>query len=183
MSSFFFRSRAPPTSDESTAKTRALVEVSRFIFQFHPTLILGDDDNTAATATASVGYGSSHSRSFVHPFPTGAFWTNLVVPTPEGDFWSYPTAVYPFAYRWSSSSLRVSYPAGHRVTESDRIQDVFTPELALTTKEEIKKRYIVEYDPLSVTLKYFHIPTIIGNPPWCKEVLTSQHHIQSRLQF
>mmetsp|Transcript_5476 Transcript_5476/g.5907 ORF Transcript_5476/g.5907 Transcript_5476/m.5907 type:complete len:1006 (+) Transcript_5476:51-3068(+) len=156
---------------------------------FHPTLILGDDDNTAATATASVGYGSSHSRSFVHPFPTGAFWTNLVVPTPEGDFWSYPTAVYPFAYRWSSSSLRVSYPAGHRVTESDRIQDVFTPELALTTKEEIKKRYIVEYDPLSVTLKYVSSPnsnwktTLVQGSPYVTASYTKQTPILKPLSI
>ena len=156
---------------------------------FHRSLILGDDDNTAAAATASVSYGSSHSRSFVHPFPTGAFWTNLVVPTPEGDSWSYPTAVYPFAYRWSSSSLRVSYPAGHRVTESDRIQDVFTPELALTTKEEIKKRYIVEYDPLSVTLKYVSSPnsnwktTLVQGSPYVTASYTKQTPILKPLSI
>ena len=67
---------------------------------------------------------------------------------------SYPVAVYPFAYRWSPSSLQVSYPAGNRMVEKKRIQDPFKPELTLTTQEEIIKRHVVDYDPLSVTLRY-----------------------------
>jgi hypothetical protein len=123
---------------------------------FHSSLIAGGNDDNAATAVAVGGDGSSspQSISFLNPFPTGAFWTNLVVRAPQGDYMSYPIAVYPFAYRWSSSSLRVSYPAGNRVIESHKISDSFTPELTLTTKEEIIRRHVVEYDPLCVTLRF-----------------------------
>lgn len=124
---------------------------------FHPSLIAGGDGDSAATAAGVGGDGtSSQSMSFLNPFPTGAFWTNLVVRAPQGDSMSYPIAVYPFAYRWSSSSLRVSYPAGNRVIdiEGHKISDPFTPELTLTTKEEIIRRHVVEYDPLSVTLRF-----------------------------
>ena len=106
----------------------------------------GDVDNNDNNA--------SHSRSFSLPFPTGAFWTNLVVPPPGGDSMSYPIAVYPFAYRWSSSSLKVSYPAGHRMIKSHAIQDPFIPELTLTTEEEITNRHVMDYNPLSVTLRF-----------------------------
>mmetsp|Transcript_1154 Transcript_1154/g.2935 ORF Transcript_1154/g.2935 Transcript_1154/m.2935 type:complete len:891 (-) Transcript_1154:66-2738(-) len=94
------------------------------------------------------------SKSFALPFPTGAFWTNLVVYPPQGSEISYPVVVYPFAYRWSSSSLKVSYPAAHRVTRSKSVQDAFIPEMILSVREEVKKRQIADYDPLSVTLEF-----------------------------
>jgi endoglucanase Acf2 len=92
-------------------------------------------------------------HAFVFPFPTGAFWTNLVVQSPIGDI-SYPIAVYPYAYRWSSSSIQVSYPAGHRVVDKHTIQDTFAPDLTITTVEDTSKRYVTEFDPLSVTLRF-----------------------------
>ncbi len=118
---------------------------------FSSRLIRQDDNNDASISDDSSG-ASSSSASFALPFPTGAFWTNLVVSM--SDKMSYPIAVYPFAYRWSSTSLQVSYPAGNRMVEKKRIQDPFFPELTLSTKEEIIKRHVVDYDPLSVTLKY-----------------------------
>jgi len=138
---------------------------------FSPRLIR--DDTTVDTAVdAAIDAAendsendTSHSSvSFSLPFPTGAFWTNLVVQPPMGDTTSYPVAVYPFAYRWSPSSLQVSYPAGHRVIDEKRIQDPFIPELTLTTKEEIINRHIVDYDPLSVTLRY--ISSSLPNANW-----------------
>jgi endoglucanase Acf2 len=145
---------------------------------FHSSLITVSDDDNAAASVAGYGGGgggggsSSQSMSFSNPFPTGAFWTNLVVRAPQGDSMSYPIAVYPFAYRWSSSSLRVSYPSGNRVIESHKISDPFTPELTLTTKEEIIRRQVVEYDPLSVTLRFVSSPnskwktTLIQGSPY-----------------
>jgi Glycosyl hydrolase family 81 N-terminal domain len=92
-------------------------------------------------------------HAFVFPFPTGAFWTNLVVPSPQGAL-SYPIAVYPYAYRWSATSLQVSYPAGHRIVDKLTIQDAFAPDLKLSTVEEISNRYVTQFDPLSVTLRF-----------------------------
>jgi endoglucanase Acf2 len=93
------------------------------------------------------------SQAFVFPFPTGAFWTNLVVHSPIGDV-SYPIAVYPYAYRWTPSSIQVSYPAGHRVSDEHVIQDTFAPDLTITSVENISKRLVTEFDPLSVTLRF-----------------------------
>mmetsp|Transcript_12592 Transcript_12592/g.29800 ORF Transcript_12592/g.29800 Transcript_12592/m.29800 type:complete len:1023 (-) Transcript_12592:20-3088(-) len=116
--------------------------------------LIRDDISINTAGTASTNGASSTSQQFSFPFPTGAFWTNLVVKPPMGSTYSFPTAVYPFAYRWSSSSLQVSYPAGHRIVEAKKIQDIFIPELTLTTKEEITNRHVVDYDPLSVTLRF-----------------------------
>jgi hypothetical protein len=92
-------------------------------------------------------------RTFVFPFPTGAFWTNLVLPSPDGEV-SYPIVVYPYSYKWSGTELQVSYPYLHRFTDSRSIRDTFAPELSFTTTEDIQARYVTKFDPLSVTLRY-----------------------------
>lgn len=106
---------------------------------FHPSLL------SASPATSK--------RAFIFPFPTGAFWTNLVVSSPIADL-SYPIVVYPFAYRWSSTSLEVSYPARHRVADARTISDGFAPDLTLTTVEGVSRRHVTAFDSLSVTLRY-----------------------------
>jgi hypothetical protein len=118
-------------------------------------------------------------HAFVFPFPTGAFWTNLIVKSPEGAM-SYPVAVYPYAYRWSSSSLHLSYPAGHRVVDKHTIQDTFAPDLKLTTVEEINKRHVTQFDPLSVTLRFvassdskWETALVHGSPYITMQYLTS----------
>jgi hypothetical protein len=130
---------------------------------FASRLIL-DDTAVDADENDSANDASNSSRSFSLPFPTGAFWTNLVVKPPMGDIMSYPVAVYPFAYRWSPSSLQVSYPFGNRMVEEKRIQDPFIPELTLTTKEDTIRRHVVDYDPLSVTLRY--VSSSLPNAYW-----------------
>lgn len=115
--------------------------------------------------------GKNPMREFVFPFPTGAFWTNLVLdPTADQDL-SYPIAVYPYAYKWSPSLLQVSYPARHRKTEPLAIHDYFFPDLTFTTSEVVASRYITSFDPLSVTLKfnigddrYFESYLVQGSP-------------------
>ena len=130
---------------------------------FQSRLIL-DDTSVDAAENDSANDASHSSKSFSLPFPTGAFWTNLVVKPPMGDIMSYPVAVYPFAYRWSPSSLQVSYPFGNRMVEEKRIQDPFIPELTLTTKEDTIRRRVVDYDPLSVTLRY--VSDSLPNANW-----------------
>lgn len=109
-------------------------------------------------------------HAFVFPFPTGAFWTNLIVPSPQGAV-SYPIAVYPYAYRWSATSLEVSYPATHRVMDKQSIQDTFAPDLKLSTVEDITKRHVTQFDPMSVTLRFvstqdskWETPLVQGSP-------------------
>jgi endoglucanase Acf2 len=104
---------------------------------FHPNLLSDDSD----------------SRTFVFPFPTGAFWTNLVVPPPAGEI-SYPVAVYPYAYKWSETVLQASYPASHRLTDRLSIRDAFVPELTFSTRETVQGRAVTRFDPLSVSLRF-----------------------------
>jgi Glycosyl hydrolase family 81 N-terminal domain len=103
---------------------------------FHPTLL-----------------SDTQSRTFVFAFPTGAFWTNLVVPPPT-EALSYPVVVYPYAYKWSDTVLQLSYPSAHRLVTENSIQDPFAPDLTFSTQEEITERYVIKFDPLSVTLRF-----------------------------
>jgi Glycosyl hydrolase family 81 N-terminal domain/Glycosyl hydrolase family 81 C-terminal domain len=94
------------------------------------------------------------SAEFIFPFPTGAFWTNLVLPPTADRGLSYPIAVYPYAYKWSDSLLQASYPAQHRKEEPKAIHDYFFPDLSFGIQEDTVSRYVVAFDPLSVTLRY-----------------------------
>lgn len=98
--------------------------------------------------------GNEPGRIFVFPFPTGAFWTNLVLPPTADQGISYPIAVYPYGYKWSDELLQVSYPAQHRQVSDKEIHDYFFPDLTLATREGSSRRYIRSFDPLSVTLRY-----------------------------
>ena len=100
----------------------------------------------------------SEPRSFVFPFPTGAFWTNFVVNSPDNDI-SYPVAVYPYAYKWSSAFLQLSYPAARRITAERSVVDPFAPEMTISTVEQISNRYVTKFDPLSVTLRFVSTTT------------------------
>ena len=98
--------------------------------------------------------GNDPFRQFTFPFPTGAFWTNLVLPPTADRGFSYPIAVYPYAFKWSTYSMAASYPAIHRKEEPKAIHDYFFPDLTFSTTEEVKQRQITHFDPLSVTLQF-----------------------------
>jgi Glycosyl hydrolase family 81 N-terminal domain len=98
--------------------------------------------------------GSDPFRIFTFPFPTGAFWTNLVLPPTADQGFSYPIAVYPYAYKWSDSVLVASYPALHRNEQPKAIHDYFLPDLTFGVKEEVQRRYVTNFDPLSVALQF-----------------------------
>ena len=98
-------------------------------------------------------------HDFTFPFPTGAFWTNLVLHSTADRSLSYPIAVYPYAYKWSPTLLQVSYPASHRKEEPRMIHDYFFPDLTLSASSNVEtedgmKRHVMAFDPLSVTLRY-----------------------------
>ena len=101
------------------------------------------------------------------PFPTGAFWTNLVVlprkdgrassssPKVDPDRFSFPIVAYPYSYQWSSlGRLQASYSANRRVYGTKMIQDEFAPDITLGSAEEISSRHVVQFDSLSVTLRF-----------------------------
>jgi len=88
------------------------------------------------------------------PFPTGAFWTNLVM-EPDQDGLSDPIVAYPYAFKWADSFLQASYPASRRIVDNKSIRDIFQPDITFGTLEAIAKRHVMKFDPLSVTLRYF----------------------------
>lgn len=99
--------------------------------------------------------GGDPRHQFIFPFPTGAFWTNLVLAPPKAeDQLSYPIAVYPYAYKWSPTELQFSYPARHRVQDSTSIHDYFFPDLTFQVKEQIGSRKVTKFDPLSISLRF-----------------------------
>mmetsp|Transcript_1099 Transcript_1099/g.1508 ORF Transcript_1099/g.1508 Transcript_1099/m.1508 type:complete len:1130 (-) Transcript_1099:52-3441(-) len=89
------------------------------------------------------------------PFPTGAFWTNFVLrESTTGMGFSYPIMAYPYAYKWSSSMIQLSYPPLHRMLDEISIRDIFQPEISVSVVEHVKDRHVKRWDPLSVTLRY-----------------------------
>lgn len=127
-----------PTVDRSKSNDPATIFLKNDLF--HPSL--------------HYSTGKDAFRIFQFPFPTGAFWTNLVLPSTADRGFSYPIAVYPYAYKWSETSLIVSYPALHRKEETKAIHDYFIPDLTFGVTEQVQQRYVTNFDPLSVTLQF-----------------------------
>lgn len=99
----------------------------------------------------------------MRPFPTGAFWTNLVMRHSkysgsvqiQNTAVSYPIAVEPYAFRWGQNEgLQVSYPAFKRIVGSLDIQDPFFPHVSISIVEGISSREISDYDLLSTTMRF-----------------------------
>ena len=90
------------------------------------------------------------------PFPTGAFWTNLVLKSTTDQGLSYPIFAYPYGYKWSSSKLLASYPPLRRKIDSTSIRDVFQPDLTFGSAEEVLMRHVVSFDPLSVSVRFLN---------------------------
>jgi endoglucanase Acf2 len=119
--------------------------------------IVDDDDGRRLTSNAP--------KPFLRvPFPTGAFWTNLVV-LPQNHQkqssrqaqaqYSYPIVAYPYAYQWSPlGKLQASYSASRRVVKENSVQDAFLPDITLGSVEDIHTRHVVKFDSLSVTLRF-----------------------------
>ena len=109
------------------------------------------DPQTNETVTPA----SSNFPLLKVPFPTGAFWTNLVIkPTADRNF-SYPIMSYPYAFKWNPSMMQISYPPLRRLTDTISIRDIFNPDMTIGTEENIVKRNVVRFDPLSVTLRFY----------------------------
>ncbi|KAJ1422648.1 endo-1,3(4)-beta-glucanase, partial [Ochromonadaceae sp. CCMP2298] len=83
------------------------------------------------------------------PYPTGAWWTNLVVG--EG---KDLIGVYPYALKTQESGVQVSYGASRRVVSKKSIVDPFVADLQLGTKEAYLSRAVEAHDALSVTMGY-----------------------------
>jgi hypothetical protein len=143
---------------------------------FHPSLLVnskvgGDDDGRSFLWKA-------RPTSFLKvPFPTGAFWTNLVLaPTADRGF-SYPIVAYPYSFKWSDSLLQASYPALHRRLEPDFLQDTHYPDMTFGSVEAVVSRNVASFDPLSVTLQF-----LTGNGLWESYLVQGSPYITIRYE-
>lgn len=94
---------------------------------------------------------SSYWGSVVKPYPTGAFWTNLVVDDNAGQVNS-PIAVYPYGITCTANGVQVSYGATRRVVTQLAITDTFDVDLQLGAQEAVIDWSVQKYDNLSVTM-------------------------------
>lgn len=120
---------------------------------FEPSLLFNAGKKVKAKGT-SLRSNTNVDPVLKVPFPTGAFWTNLVM-EPQSDGLSYPIVAYPYAYKWSDSMLQASYPVIRRKVDKLSVRDQFQPDVTFHTREAISRRHITRFDPLSVTLRYY----------------------------
>ena len=87
------------------------------------------------------------------PYPTGAFWTNLVVDNSAGQTNS-PAAVLPYGISCTSGGVQVSYGATRRVITQLQITDPFAVDLQIGSQEAVVSWAVSKYDNLSVAIQF-----------------------------
>lgn len=100
------------------------------------------------------------------PYPTGAFWTNLVVKNGDG-----PVGVLPYGIKCLESGIQVSYGATRRSVSQLTIYDQFLSDLQLSATQTYISRSVDSYDTGSVTMSYrttlngkYRIHLVKGSP-------------------
>ena len=83
------------------------------------------------------------------PYPTGAFWTNLVVKNGDG-----PVAVLPYGIKCLDSGIQVSYGATRRIVSQMAISDPFVTDLQISATQSYLGRGVDSYDNISVTMSF-----------------------------
>ena len=95
------------------------------------------------------------------PYPTGAWWTNLVLNKGDNN-----VAVLPYAVKATDTEgLQVSYSAFRHLSTAMVIADLFAPDMSLATVENATTHYVESYDPLSVGLVFPTVLHLQGNRP------------------
>jgi endo-1,3(4)-beta-glucanase len=100
------------------------------------------------------------------PYPTGAFWTNLVVKNGDG-----PIGLSPYGVKAIESGVQISYGATRRVVTQLSITDPFNIDLQLSASQPYVSRAVESYDNSSVTMTYktnnggkYKAPFVKGSP-------------------
>ena len=83
------------------------------------------------------------------PFPTGSFWTNLVVRGGDGAI-----GLYPYGIKTLDIGIQVSYGASRRVVSKLAITDPFLCDLQISSTQQYLSRSVEGYDNMSVTMGY-----------------------------
>ena len=85
----------------------------------------------------------------VKPYPTGAFWTNMVVKSGDGAI-----GVYPYGVKTVDAGIQVSYGASRRAVSPTAITDPFMADLQISSTQAFISRAVESYDNTSVTICY-----------------------------
>jgi len=140
------------------ASTIVFPELFHPLLRYHPSK---DTKSASKNEISSINsdlpecQGSTGCPLLNIPFPTGAFWTNLVIePTTDRGI-SYPIMVYPYGYKWSPTMMQISYPPLNRLKDSISIRDIFNPDMTLSIAETVTRRNVIDFDPLSVSLRFY----------------------------
>jgi endo-1,3(4)-beta-glucanase len=100
--------------------------------------------NVAHPDTPNALWGTT-----ARPYPTGAFWTNLVVGAGDG-----PVGVYPYGIKTLDVGIQVSYGASRRIVSKKAITDNFVADLQIAAVSPNAAHSVEKHDKLSVTMGY-----------------------------
>jgi endoglucanase Acf2 len=119
------------------------------------------DQNVLPTLSSSLSRGSPF-KIVTHPdtptglwgivskpYPTGAFWTNLVVKNGDGAI-----GLYPYGVKTLDVGVQVSYGATRRSVTRMAITDSFLCDIQISTTQSYTSRSVEGYDNISVTMGY-----------------------------
>ena len=120
-------------------------------------IVLGGDSPPPVLVTSSPFKNIVHPdpptglwANVAKPYPTGAFWTNLVVGAGDG-----PVAVYPYGIKTLDVGIQVSYGASRRIVSKTAITDNFVADLQLAAVHpNVGTRAVEKHDKFSVTMGY-----------------------------
>ncbi|CAM9622253.1 unnamed protein product, partial [Discosporangium mesarthrocarpum] len=115
------------------------------------------------------------------PYPTGAWWLNLVVEDGDG-----PAAPLPYAVKATEAGVGMSYSSMRRSVTSKMVQDLYDADLTVTAAENQQAHYVMSYDNLTVTLRHdlfgggnFHTMLARGSPYMTFDFMDATPHIQA----
>ncbi|KAM3577913.1 hypothetical protein VYU27_000018 [Nannochloropsis oceanica] len=95
------------------------------------------------------------------PYPTGAWWTNLVLNKGDNN-----VAVLPYAIKATDDNgLQISYSYFRHLSTKMVQADLFAPDMAMAAVENTGTHYIESYDPLSVGLVFPTVNHLQHNRP------------------
>eukprot|EP01041_Mallomonas_annulata_P008922 gene8922-18461_t len=92
---------------------------------------------------------SAYWGAVTKPYPTGAFWTNLVIRNGDG-----PIGVLPYGIKCVDAGVQVSYGPTRRIITPAAIFDPFVTDLQISSTQGYLGRGVDTYDNSSVTMSY-----------------------------
>ena len=129
------------------------------------TLLVVPPERNYFPSAVSVHTPSNLWGAIKKPYPTGAFWTNLVVDNGDG-----VAVVLPYGVKCLLTGVQVSYSPTRRVVSNLFVRDTFDVDLEISAEEKYVKHEVASHDEFSVTMKFsfnggeMRTPLVKGSP-------------------